>query len=413
MRDPNRIASPPDLFARVSGHERGRLFRLAQARGVSPFFRPLEGEAGPVTTMEGVERLMLGSNNYLGLTRHPRVRRAARRALDRYGTALTGSRLLSGTVPLHAELEQEIADWLGVPAALVFTTGYQANTGVLGTLLGPGDTVVSDAGDHASLFDGALLAGARVRPFGHARLDRLDAQLRRAGADGGGVLVAIDGVFSMEGDVPDLAAVARLCARHGARLLVDEAHALGVLGPAGAGACAALGVASDVDLRTGTFSKSLASCGGFVAGPSDVVEYLRIEARPFLFTASAVPAALGAALEAVRICRSPEGEELAGRVLAHADRLRSGLSEAGWRVGGGEHRTPVVSVRVGDDWQAAELWRQLYDGGVYLNAALHPAVPRGRALLRASVMATHEPEHLDRALEAFERAGRRASVLAG
>jgi 8-amino-7-oxononanoate synthase len=406
------VESPTDVFAKVRRHPRGDQFRLARAHGLLPFFREVEGEAGPVVVMEGAERVMLGSNNYLGLTSDPRVRAAARRALDAYGSALTGSRLLNGTVRLHALLEEEIAGWLGAPAALVFTTGYQANVGVLGTLLAPGDTVVSDAGNHASLLDGGVLSGARVRPFGHARLDRLDSQLRRARADGGGVLVAVDGVFSMEGDVPDLVEVVRLCRLHGARLLVDEAHAVGALGPTGAGAAEALGVAGEVDLRTGTFSKSLASCGGFVAGPADVVEYLRIESRSFLFTASAVPAALGAALEAVRICRSGEGAELFARVLDNAERLRAGLRERGWDVSVPRVPTPIVSLRVGEDWRALALWRRLYEEGVYVNAALYPAVPRGGALLRASAMATHRLEHLDRALEIFERVGRRAVALA-
>ena len=407
------MVPPPDVFAKVREHGRGHEMRLARAHGILPFFRRLEGEAGPVAVMEGAERVMLGSSNYLGLTGHPRVRAAARRALDLHGTALTGSRLLNGTVALHDELESEIADWLGAPAALVFTTGYQANVGVLGTLPGAGDTVVCDAANHASLLDGAALSGARLRPFGHGRPDRLVAQLRRASADGGGVLVALDGVFSMEGDVPDLGEVVRACGRHGARLLVDEAHAVGVLGPTRVGACEALGVAGAVDLRTGTFSKALASCGGFVAGPVAVVEYLRIEARPFLFTASAVPAALGAALAAVRICRSDEGAELAVRVLANASWLRAGLAEAGWDVVRPVHPTPIVAVRVGEDRHTATLWRRLYDAGVYVNAALYPAVPRGAALLRASAMATHRPEHLERALEAFARAGPPMAALAG
>jgi 8-amino-7-oxononanoate synthase len=405
------MASLPDVFSKARDDGRVAQMRLAQEHGVLPFFRPLEGEAGPVVTMDGAERVMLGSNNYLGLTQDPRVRAAARRALDRYGAALTGSRLLNGTVPLHAELEAEIAAWLGTPDALVFTTGYQANVGVLGTLLAPGDTVVCDAGDHASLFDGAVLSGARIRPFGHGRLDRLASQLRRAGADGGGVLVAVDGVFSMEGDVPDLPQIARLCRLHGARLLVDEAHAIAVLGPTGAGAAEELGVGGDVDLRTGTFSKSLASCGGFVAGPADVIEFLRIEARAFLFTASAVPAALGAALEAVRICRSSEGPELFARVLENARHLRAGLQERGYDVTVPSVATPIVSIRVGEDWEAIMLWRRLYERGVYVNAALYPAVARGGALLRASVMATHRPEHLERALDIFARASARGGAL--
>ena len=361
--------------------------------------------------MEGRERIMLGSNNYLGLTRDPRVKRAAADALERYGTALTGSRLLNGTVPLHSELEREISEWMGTEEALVFTTGYQANVGCLSTLLEPGDTVICDSGDHASILDGVAMSRARVRPFRHNRLDRLETMLERAAGDGGGVLCVVDGVFSMEGDVCDVARVAALCRAHGARLLVDEAHGVGVLGERGAGACEAFGVEEEVDLRMGTFSKSIASCGGFIAGPAEVIDFLRVQARAFLFTAAAVPAAIGAALEAVRICRSAEGRELIARLLENARYLHRGLSELGFEVGeptAGPSAetlvTPIVPVVVGDDWRAVLLWKALYDAGVYTNVALYPAVPRGGALLRTSVMATHEREHLDRALAVFERA---------
>jgi len=405
-----------DLFAKARGHDRLEQLATAREHDLLPYFRLLEGEAGPVVAMEGRERIMLGSNNYLGLTRDPRVKRAAADALERYGTALTGSRLLNGTIPLHSELEREIADWMGTDDALVFTTGYQANVGCLSTLLEPGDTVICDSGDHASILDGVAMSRARVRPFRHNRLEKLETMLERAAGDGGGVLCVVDGVFSMEGDVCDVARVAELCRAHGARLMVDEAHGIGVLGERGAGACEVFGVEDEVDLRMGTFSKSIASCGGFIAGPAEVIDFLRVGARAFLFTAAAVPAAIGAALEAVRICRSAEGRELLGRLLDNARYLHRGLSELGFDVveptpgpGGEPLFTPIVPVVVGDDWQAVLLWKALYDAGVYTNVALHPAVPRGGALLRTSVMATHEPEHLDRALAVFEQA-RRDSV---
>jgi 8-amino-7-oxononanoate synthase len=400
-----------DLFEKARTHERLELLRAATEADVMPYFRLLEGEAGPVVEMEGAERVMLGSNNYLGLTRDPRVKDAARAALDRYGTALTGSRFLNGTVPLHLELERELADWMGTEGALAFTTGYQANVGCLSTLLGPGDTVICDSGDHASIMDGVMMSRAKLRPFRHNRLDKLESMLSRAASDGGGVLVVVDGVFSMEGDVCDVPRVAELCQAHGARLMVDEAHGVGVLGARGAGAAEALGAEDAVDLRMGTFSKSIASCGGFIAGPAEVIEFLRIQSRAFMFTAAAVPAAVGAALEAVRIIRSPEGPELLARLADNAKYLERGLEALGYRVvrsgavapDGSEIVTPVVPVLVGDDWKAALLWKALYDGGVYTNVALYPAVERGGALLRTSVMATHEREHLDRALGVFER----------
>ena len=402
-----------DVFAKARGHERAELLRAARDADIVPYWRPLESAAGPVVRMEGAERIMLGSNNYLGLTGDGRVKQAARDALERYGTGLTGSRFLNGTIDLHLELEAELAGWMGTEAAIVFTTGHQANLGAIGTLLGAGDTVVVDSGDHASILDGAILSRARLRPFRHNRVDRLEHTLARAAEDGGGVLVVVDGVFSMEGDVAPLPALCELCERFGARLMVDEAHACGVLGDRGAGTAELLGVEDRVDLRMGTFSKSLASCGGFIAGPADVVEYLQVSSRPFLFTAAAVPAAVGAALAAVRICRSPEGPELFRRVLDNARYLQRGLSELGLLVvdptplpGGGDLLTPIVPVTVGDDWKAALLWRSLYDAGVYVNVALHPAVPPSGALLRTSVMATHERRDLDRALEAFAQVKR-------
>ncbi len=392
-----------DLFAKVRGHERGEQLRLAREAGLLPYFRLVESPAAPVVEMEGAERIMLGSNNYLGLTADPRVVAGAREALERYGTGLTGSRLLNGTTPLHLELEAELAAWMGTEDALVFTTGHQANLGALGTLLAPQDTVIADSADHASILDGCALSRAKLRAFRHGRLDKLERQLERAAADGGGVLVVVDGVFSMEGDVAPLAGISALCQRLGARLMVDEAHAAGVLGARGAGSCELLGIEHRVDLRMGTFSKSLASCGGFIAGEREVVEFLRIQSRAFLFTASAVPAAVGAALAALRIIRSAEGVELMGRVLANARRWQAGLRDLGFRVveHGGEVVTPIVPVHVGDDWKAALLWKGLWDAGVFVNVALHPAVPPGGALLRTSVMATHSTETIDAALERF------------
>ncbi len=376
-----------------------------------PFFRLLEGPAGPVVQMEGRERVMLGSNNYMGLTGDERVIAGARDALEKYGTALTGSRLLNGTIDLHTELESEIADWLGTGDAIVFTTGYQANVGALSALLQPGDTVICDAGDHASLLDGIALSGAKVRPFRHGRLDKLETMLQRAQNDGGGVLVVVDGVYSMEGDICDLPRVAELVKTYGARLMVDEAHACGVLGERGAGSCELLGIEDQVDLRMGTFSKSLASCGGFIAGDADIVDYLRLYARSFLFTASAVPAAIGAALAAVKIAKTEEGRALLARVLENAEYLWTALNERGVRVVdpgtalgeryGVKPFTPIIPIEVGEDWEAGVVWKELYDAGVYANVAMYPAVPRGGALLRTSVMATHEREHLDRAIQAI------------
>src|SRR5829696_9094046 len=303
-----------DVFSKVRGHERAEQLRAAREADLLPYFRTLESPAAPVVAMEGAQRIMLGSNNYLGLTADPRVMQGARAALERYGTGLTGSRLLNGTLDLHLELERELADWMGTEEALVFTTGYLANTGTIGTLLDAGDTVICDSGDHASILDAVTMSRARIRPFRHNRLDKLETMLERAEGDGGGVLVVVDGVFSMEGDVAPLPDIVALCREHGARLMVDEAHGVGVLGARGAGACELMDVEGEVDLRMGTFSKSLASCGGFIAGPAEVIDFLRVQSRSFMFTAAAVPAAIGAALGALRLIRSDEGPQLMAMV---------------------------------------------------------------------------------------------------
>jgi 8-amino-7-oxononanoate synthase len=408
-----------DVFAKARTHERLEQLRAAREADVLPYFRVLDGPARPVVEMEGAERIMLGSNNYLGLTADERVVNGARDALERYGTGLTGSRLLNGTIPLHLELERELADWMETDDALVFTTGHQTNLGVLGTILAPGDTVIADSGDHASILDGCLLSRAKLRAFRHNRIDKLERALERADRDGGGVLVVVDGVFSMEGDLAPLGEIAALCRSFGARLMVDEAHGAGVLGRRGAGTAELLGLEDAADLRVGTFSKSLAACGGFVAGPADVIDYLRVQSRAYLFTASAVPAAVGASLEALRILRGPEGPELLRAVLENARRLRDGLEALGFAVVAaqpleaptaqldapgvvdGTIVTPIVPILVGDDWKAVLLWRALYDAGVFVNTALHPAVPPGGALLRTSVMATHDRTTIERALVAF------------
>jgi 8-amino-7-oxononanoate synthase len=404
-----RTKAPVDVFEKARSHDRLEQLEAARQHDLLPYFRQIESEAGPIMEIEGHEVVMLGSNNYLGLTGDERVRKGAREALDVYGTALTGSRFMNGTTPLHLELEREIAEWMNTEDALAFTTGYQANVGCLGTIVGPGDTVICDAGDHASILDGCKLSGAKLRPFRHNRMDKLEKMLQRAGEDGGGVLVVVDGVFSMEGDICDLPRIVELCREHDARLMVDEAHGAGVLGERGAGVCELFGLEDEVDLRMGTFSKSLASCGGFIAGPADVIEYLRISSRSFMFSASAVPAAVGAALAALRVIRS-EGPQLFETLLGNSEYLREGLRGIGLKVvepgalpDGTVATTPVVPVIVGDDWQAVLLWKALFDAGVYTNVAIHPAVPPGGALLRTSLMATHRREHLDRALETISR----------
>jgi 8-amino-7-oxononanoate synthase len=387
-----------DLFAKVLD-ARVEQYRLAESLGVLPFYREMQGEIGPTVRFDGRQMIMLGSNNYLGLTTDPRVRAAAIDAVERYGTGVTGSRLLNGTLDLHRGLEEGLADWVGLEAALVFTTGYSANVGLISALLGVGDALVVDSAAHASLVDGARGSEGVLRAFRHNRPNSLRRTLRawseQPGA--GGVLVAVDGIYSMEGDWAPLVQIDELCRSAGARLLVDEAHALGVVGPAGAGTAAATGI--HPDLVMGTFSKSLASCGGFVAGPRDVIDYLKITCRPLMFTASGVPAALGAATAAVAIARTEDWRRES--VLTRANQLRTGLAELGYAVGESVD-SAIVPVHVDDLWEAGELWKRLLDHGVYTNCAIPPAVPR--PVLRTSVMATHTEADITRALDGFEAA---------
>ncbi|MGH9128582.1 MAG: aminotransferase class I/II-fold pyridoxal phosphate-dependent enzyme [Acidimicrobiales bacterium] len=377
-----------DIFAKCHDPRLEEL-RSAQALGLMPFFRELDVEAPP-----GL--VMLGSNNYLGLAQDPRVKLAAADALEAYGTGCTGSRLMNGTLSLHRQLEEELAEWMGTEACLVFTTGYGVNLGVISTLVGPEDLVLADSASHASVVDGTRMCSGKARLFSHNSESSLRRRLAAWSPPDGGALVVVEGVYSMEGDVGLVGPLEAACRELGARLMVDEAHSLGVLGPEGAGVAAAGGVKPD--LLMGTFSKSLASCGGFLAGPSEVVDYLRIACRPFLFTASGVPAAVAAALAAARIARKEDWRRDA--VLDRSRQLHRGLAELGYNVGS-PPPAAIVPVVVGDDWSAGTLWNALLQEGVYTNCCVAPAVSRDGALLRCSVEATHAVEDIDRAIEAF------------
>ncbi|MDQ2754037.1 MAG: pyridoxal phosphate-dependent aminotransferase family protein [Actinomycetota bacterium] len=398
----NPLGSSPkpqaDVFAKLDD-PRLEPYRLAESLNLMPFYRELDGQIGPTVRFDGREMVMLGSNNYLGLTTDSRVRAAAIDAIERFGTGVTGSRLLNGTLPLHRELEELLSDWMGTEAALVFTTGYAANLGLVAAVVGQHDAVFLDSAGHASLVDGARFSDGTLRAFRHNRPNSLRRGLRswREQPDAGGILVAVDGIYSMEGDWAPLEEISAVCADFGARLLVDEAHSIGVVGPQGAGTAAACGIAPD--LIMGTFSKSLASCGGFIAGSQALVDYLKIACRPLQFTASGVPAALAAALAAARIARAEDWRREA--VLARADQLRKGLIALGYHVGEATG-SPIVPVHIDDIWECGLLWRALLNNGVYTNCAIPPAVPR--PVLRTSVMATHSEAEIARALEGFEAA---------
>ena len=392
-----------DVFARAEAFD---LAERYSTHNLYPFFRAIDLNEGPEALIDGNRVLMFGSNNYLGLTMHPRVREAARAAVDRYGTSLTGSRLLNGTLRLHCELEEKLAAFLGKEAGLVFSTGYQANLGVLQPLLGKGSALALDHRAHASLFDGARLIDGETYTFRHADPRHLEHVLSNLDAERG-VLVALEGVFSMDGDVVDLPAFLDVAQKFKARVMLDDAHGIGVHGRCGRGTADHYDATQRVDVIVGTFSKSLASVGGFVVGPSRVIDYIRHFGRSFLFTASLPPASVAAASAALDVLA--DEPEVVGRLQTNIDRYRGLLAKQGFDTAGST--TPIVPIVVGDEDKTLRLWSELLQAGLYVNAVLAPAVPRGHALLRTSVMATHTEEHLERAATILGDAARRVGVL--
>jgi 8-amino-7-oxononanoate synthase len=385
-----------DIFEKCRGFTRAK---EAQAAGVYPYFIPLTDSEGTEVTIGNQRLIMIGSNNYLGLTMHPRVRQAAIEATQRYGTSCTGSRFLNGTLELHLELERRLARFVGTEAALVFSTGYQTNLGTLSALVGRGDFVVTDKEDHASIVDGCRLAFGEMRRFNHSDMAHLERVLAGLPEEAGR-LVVVDGVFSMGGDIAPLPELVPLCQKYGARLMVDDAHSIGVLG-GGCGTAAHFGLTDQVDLTMGTFSKSLASLGGFIAGKADVLHYIQHHARSLIFSASIPPANAAAALAALEIIQ--EEPERIARVNQVGERMRTELRRLGFHVGASQ--TPIVPVVIGDDMRTFMAWKALYEAGIYTNPVISPAVPPESALLRTSYMATHTDEQLDRVLSAFAQVG--------
>jgi 8-amino-7-oxononanoate synthase len=374
--------------------------------GYYPYFIPLTDTEGTEVTIDGHRLIMIGSNNYLGLTTHPKVRQAAVDAVRRYGTSCTGSRFLNGSLQLHKELEQELADFVGKEAALVFSTGYQVNVGTISALVGRDDVVITDREDHASIIDGCCLARGEMLRFKHNDMQSLERALKRADPDKG-KLVVVDGVFSMGGDLAPLPEIAPLCKQYGARLMVDDAHGIGVVGTNGRGTADYYGMTDDVDLIMGTFSKSFASLGGFIAGDEAAVHYIQHHARSLIFSASMPAANVAACLAALDIMRSDAG--LSTRVMAIGDRMRKGYKELGFNVG--DSQTPIIPIIIGDDMPTLLFWKELFDAGVYTNPVLPPAVPPSKSLLRTSYMATHTDEQMDRVLSLFEQAGKRFGII--
>lgn len=380
--------------------------RTAQRAGLYPYFLPLEDTEGTEVVIEGRRVLMIGSNNYLGLTTDPRVRQASIEAVKRYGTSCTGSRFLNGTLALHQEAERRLAAFVGKPAALVFSTGFQVNLGVIACLVGRGDVVVADKDDHASIVDGCMLALGEMRRFNHNDLEHLDRILGKVD-ENAGRLVVVDGVYSMGGDLAPLPGLIEVCRRHGARLMVDDAHSLGVMGK-GRGTAAHFGVTDQVDLIMGTFSKSFASLGGFIAGDDDVIHYIQHHARSLIFSASMPAANVAAVLAALDIIESePERIE---RLWAVTERMRAGLRRLGFNMG--PSVTPIIPIVIGDRMTTLVAWKKCFEKGLYTNAVLAPAVPPDQCRLRTSYMATHTDEQIDRALNILAEVGRELGLIA-
>jgi 8-amino-7-oxononanoate synthase len=348
---------------------------------------------------------MVGSNNYLGLTTHPKVRRAAIEAIEKYGTSCTGSRFLNGTLALHHELEHRLAEFLGKEAALCFSTGYQTNLGTISALVGKGDVAITDKDDHASIIDGCAFALGTMKRFRHNDMEHLKSVLE-VSQNAKGILVVVDGIYSMGGDIAPLPQIVELCKRYGARLMVDDAHSLGVLGK-GHGTAAHFGLTDEVDLIMGTFSKSFASLGGVIAGPEEIIFYIKHYARPMIFSASMTPSNAAAALAALDVMETEP--EWVDRLWENAHYMLNGFKRLGYDTGLSE--SPIIPILIGDEFRTVGLWMGLFEEGVYTNPVLSPGVAPGGERLRTSYMATHAREHLDQVLKAFEEVGKRTGIL--
>ncbi|HOA21372.1 MAG TPA: aminotransferase class I/II-fold pyridoxal phosphate-dependent enzyme [Anaerolineaceae bacterium] len=377
----------------------------ARERGTYPYFIPLDKNEGTEVLYEGRRIIMCGSNNYLGLTTHPKVRKAAMDAIAEYGTSCTGSRFLNGNMTLIENLERELAEWVGMEAALVFSTGMQVNLGTISALVGKNDIVILDKEDHASIVDGAFLSGGKIERFRHNDMEHLERVLKSLPADKGKLLV-VDGLFSMEGDIAPLPEIVALCQRYGIRLMVDDAHAFGILG-GGRGTAAQFGLTDKTDLIMSTFSKSMASIGGFIAGSFPVVDYIKHTARSLIFSASIPPANTATVLAALQIMR--EEPERVESVIRNGDFMREGFKQLGFDTG--HSCTPVIPIIIGDDELTFLTWRLLFDNGVFVNPVISPATAPGRQLLRTSYMATHTRDQLEHVLDVFAKVGKEVGLI--
>lgn len=382
------------------------IVETAQQAGYYPYFIPLSSEPDRRVTIDGRELIMLGSNNYLGLTTHPKLKQAAIDAINHYGTGCTGSRFLNGTLDLHVRLERELAEFYGKEDCLVFSTGYQTNLGTISALVRKHDIVITDKLDHASIMDGCKMSYGAVRRFVHNDPESLDRVLGHLPASAG-KLVVVDGVFSMEGDLAPLDRLLPIARRHGCRLMVDDAHGVGVVGPNGRGTAEHFGVEDEVDLVMGTFSKSFASIGGYVVGDHKTITFIRHNARSMIFSAAIPPPAVATVLAALDVIRTEPDRR--ARLARTTRKMIDGLREMGYDTGGTV--TPIIPLHIGEDMKTLNFWRALYDSGIFANPVLPPAVPPNRSLIRTSYMATHTDEDTDEALALFRRVGREFGLL--
>jgi 8-amino-7-oxononanoate synthase len=369
------------------------------------YFRKLESPQDSEVVVNGKRVIMIGSNNYLGLTNHPRVKEAAIKAIEKYGTGCAGSRLLNGNLDIHEELEKKLARFFRKEAALVFTTGYQTNLGAISALVGRNDVAIIDMYDHASIIDGCRLSFGEVKKYRHNDMGHLERVLEAC--KGKGKLIIVDGVFSMEGEIADLPAIVRIAKAYGARIMVDDAHGIGVLGKGGRGTVEHFGLENEVDLIMGTYSKSLAAIGGFVAGSPDVINWIKYLGRSMIFSASLPPSLVASVSTALDIIE--EQPELRARLWRNTHKMLRGYKTLGYDTGTSE--TPIIPIIIKDTMKTYQMCKLLFENGVFVSAVISPAVPPGRELLRTSYMATHTEEQLDKVLTAFEKVGRQLGVI--
>ena len=396
------VKKSTDIFGKCLKFNKAKMLI---SRGLYPYFRTIESAQDPEITMNGRRMIMVGSNNYLGLTNHPKVKEAAIEAIRKYGTGCAGSRFLNGTLDIHVQLEEKLARFMRKDAALIFSTGFQVNLGVISALVGKNDLVIIDKMDHASIIDGCRLSFGEIRKYKHNDMSDLERALREN--EDRDKLVIVDGVFSMEGDIARMPEIVSLSKQYGARLMVDDAHGIGVLGKTGRGTSEHFGLEHEVDLIMGTYSKSLASIGGFISGTADVIHFIKHCARPLIFSASPPPASVASVSAAIDIIENePERRE---QLWKNTSKMLNAFRSLGFHTG--HSQTPIIPVIVGEDEKAFMIAMMLQEEGVFANVAVTPAVPAGMALIRTSYMATHTDEHLDIVLRAFEKVGRKLGLI--